>query len=101
MVKLVGTAQRMVRGAWLFSAVLVFDGAPVLRPLLSEVYAALEQPFDGSSVGSLSEEAPGLTLDVVEDAVLGAYAKRFGLEPADLPDGLVAEAESLRSDHEA
>ena len=99
-VKLVGTAQRMVRGAWLFSAVLVFDGASVMRPLLSEVYAALDQPFDGSSVGSLSEEAPGLTLDVVEDAMLGAYAKRFGLEPAALPDALVAEAESLRSGHE-
>jgi len=99
-VKLVGTAQRMVRGAWLFSAVLVFDGASVLRPLLREVYAALELPFDDSSVGSLVEEVPELTLDRVEEAALAAYDERFGLEPAGLPDGLVEEARDLLPDHE-
>jgi lipoate-protein ligase A len=100
-VKLVGTAQRMVRGAWLFSAVLVFDGASVLRPLLREVYGSLDLPFDDASVGSLSEEVPGLRLDRVEEAVLGAYDARFGLEPAELPDGLVAETQELLPDHTA
>ncbi len=98
-VKLVGTAQRMVRGAWLFSAVLVFEGAPVLRPLLREVYGALDLPFDDSSVGSLSEEAPGLSLDTVEEAVLSTYEERFGLVPAGLADGLVDEALTLLPDH--
>ena len=100
-VKLVGTAQRMVRGAWLFSAVLVFDGADVLRPLLSDVYRALDLPFDDASVGALAEEVPGLTLDQVEEEVLAAYDARFGLEPADLPDRLVAEAQELVHDHRA
>lgn len=98
-VKLVGTAQRMVRGAWLFSAVLVFDGAAVLRPLLREVYASLDLPFDDASVGSLTEEAPGRTLEEVEDAVLGAYDARCGLTPSGLPDGLVDEARALLPDH--
>lgn len=98
-VKLVGTAQRMVRGAWLFSAVLVFDGAAVLRPLLRKVYASLDLPFDDASVGSLAEEAPGRTLEEVEDAVLGAYDARYGLTPSGLPDGLVDEARALLPDH--
>ena len=98
-VKLVGTAQRMVRGAWLFSGVLVFDGAAVLRPLLAEVYSTLELPFDEASVGSLSEEAPGLTLATVEKALLAAYDERFGLAPAVLSEELVAEARTLLPDH--
>lgn len=98
-VKLVGTAQRMVRGAWLFSSVLVFDGASVLRPLLRQVYDALDLPFEDASVGSLVEEAPGLALAQVEEAVLRAYDERFGLEPAQTPDDLVAEAQELAPDH--
>ncbi len=98
-VKLVGTAQRMVRGAWLFSAVLVFDGAGTLRPLLREVYGALGLPFEEASVGSLAEEAPGCTLDEAEDALLEAYAARYGLRPSGLPEDLVEEARALLPDH--
>jgi octanoyl-[GcvH]:protein N-octanoyltransferase len=97
--KLVGTAQRMVRGAWLFSAVLVFDGADRLRSLVPEVYDALELPFDERSLGSLSEEVPGLSLDEVEEAVLNAYDERFGLTPVDLPAVLGAEARELLPHH--
>lgn len=98
-VKLVGTAQRMVRGAWLFSAVLIVDGGDRLRPLLREVYDLLDLPFDDASVGSLAEEAPGRTLDQAEAAVLEAYATRHDLTPAGLPDGLVDEARALLPDH--
>ncbi|HEX6246928.1 MAG TPA: lipoate--protein ligase family protein [Nocardioidaceae bacterium] len=98
-VKLVGTAQRMVRGAWLFSAVLVVDGAAVLRPLLREVYDALDLPFDEGSVGSLVEEAPGVTLDEAEAAVVAGYAHQFGATPGELPPGLVEEAQALLADH--
>jgi octanoyl-[GcvH]:protein N-octanoyltransferase len=104
-VKLVGTAQRMVRGAWLFSAVLIFDGAAALRPLLRDVYAALELPFDAASVGSLVEEVPGMLLDDVESIVLDAYEDRYGLDDrarlpgTDLPAGLLDEARRLLSHH--
>jgi octanoyl-[GcvH]:protein N-octanoyltransferase len=101
LVKLVGTAQRMVRGAWLFSAVLVFDGASVLRPLLREVYVALDLPFDEASVGSLSEEVPGLSMEAVEEAVLTAYDESFGLVPADPSEQLILEAQELLPDHRA
>jgi octanoyl-[GcvH]:protein N-octanoyltransferase len=98
-VKLVGTAQRMVRGAWLFSAVLVLDGAEVLRPLLSEVYAALDLPFAESSVGSLADEAPGIEQRAVEQAVLDAYDAAYGLTPVETPADLMAEARTLVDGH--
>ena len=98
-VKLVGTAQRMVRGAWLFSAVLVHGGADELRPLLGEVYGALGLPFDVVSVGSLTEEAPGTSLDHVEAAVRAAYESRLGLAPLEVDPGLHAEAHALLGEH--
>ncbi len=100
-VKLVGTAQRMVRGAWLFSAVLVHDGAPVLRPLLREVHHALGLPFDVASVGSVFEEVPGLGLPAVERAVVAAYDERYGLAPGEVDDDLVAEAMAMLEEHRA
>lgn len=98
-VKLVGTAQRVIRGAWLFSAVAIFDDAEVLRPLLAEVYHHLERPFDTASVGAIRDEAAGLSLDVVEHAVLAAYGERFGLAPGCLDDRTRTAAEELLADH--
>jgi octanoyl-[GcvH]:protein N-octanoyltransferase len=72
-VKLVGTAQRIVKNAWLFSSLVVVGDEERLRPVLTEVYRNLEIPFDDASVGSLSGEVPGLTVETVEDAILTAY----------------------------
>ena len=55
--KLVGTAQRMTPGAWLFSSLLVVGDQARLRPVLAEVYRCLDQDFDVASVGALAEEA--------------------------------------------
>ena len=71
--KLVGTAQRMVPGAWLFSSLVVVGDEDRLRPVLAEVYRCLGQDFDEASVGSLSREVPGLDLDAVEAAVTDAW----------------------------
>ncbi len=71
--KLVGTAQRMVPGAWLFSSLVVVGDEERLRPVLAEVYRCLGQEFDESSVGSLSREVPGLDVDAVETAVVDAW----------------------------
>lgn len=98
-VKLVGTAQRMVRGAWLFSAVLVVDGSEVLRTVLQEVYAALGLPLHTASVGSLAEEVPGVEIGRVEDRVLAEYDRRFGLEPVEVPTALLEEARASLPDH--
>ncbi|MDO9378285.1 MAG: lipoate--protein ligase family protein [Nocardioidaceae bacterium] len=62
-VKLAGTAQRVVRDAWLFSVVLVLDDAALLRPVLADVYAGLGQRLDPVSVGAVHDEGPALTVD--------------------------------------
>ena len=72
-VKLVGTAQRVVRDAWLFSTLVVVGDEPRLRPLLGEIYGHLQLPFDEASVGSLTGEVPTLTAERVERAILDAW----------------------------
>lgn len=98
-VKLVGTAQRLVKGAWLFSAVAIFDGAEVLRPLLTEIYRLLALPFDASSVGSVRDEAPNLGLERIEQAMIAAYDDRFGVVPGRLDEQVLTVARKLLDDH--
>ena len=77
-VKLVGTAQRAIKGAWLFSSLVIVADEARLRPVLTEVYGHLGLPFDAASVGSLVQERPTLTADVVQDALLAAYGVTAG-----------------------
>ncbi|QIX28163.1 lipoate--protein ligase family protein [Nocardioides sp. JQ2195] len=98
-VKLIGTAQRMVRDAWLFSSIVQLDDASVLRPLLAEVYTALEVEFDPASVGAFVEEAPGVPLDTLEQAVIGAYDDRFGLVASTIAATVLDQADAMVADH--
>lgn len=99
-VKLIGTAQRVVRDAWFFSSVVIVDDRDVIAPLLVEVYDALEMPFDPASVGAVATEAPGTTIDLLEQAFIGAYDDRFGLVETRMDADLLTEAEGLRADHQ-
>lgn len=78
-VKLVGTAQRVTRGGWLFSAVVIVDGAARLREVLRPVYAGIDLPFAPGTVGAVADEVPQVSADDVEDAVLEQYALRWKL----------------------
>jgi lipoate-protein ligase A len=98
-VKLVGTAQRILRRAWLFSAAVVVDDAELLRSLLTEVYRALELPFDPASVGSVRDEVPELSAESVEKAVAVAYEQRFPTVPARADADLLAEAGGVVAGH--
>lgn len=100
-VKLVGTAQRMVQGAWLFSSVVIVDDAARLKPLLVDVYDALGLPFDPASVGAVATEAPGVGIELLEEAFIGAWDDHFGLVASRPDASLAAEARALFSDHEA
>jgi octanoyl-[GcvH]:protein N-octanoyltransferase len=74
-VKLIGTAQRVVRGASLLGATIVVrDGARV-RAVLRDVYRCLELEWDEATAGAVEDELSGVSVDDVEQAVLGAYRR--------------------------
>ncbi len=96
--KLVGTAQRMVPGAWLFSSLVVVGDEDRLRPVLAQVYRCLGQEFDERSVGSLQREVPGLDIDTVEAAVIDAYGVRDA-SAGQVDSDLLERARGLVADH--
>jgi octanoyl-[GcvH]:protein N-octanoyltransferase len=74
-VKLVGTAQRVVRGGSLLGATIVVrDGARV-RAVLRDVYGALELEWDEATAGAVEDEVPGASVDDVERAVVAAFRR--------------------------
>jgi lipoate-protein ligase A len=78
--KLVGTAQRLTRHGFLFSAVvLVADPEPV-RAVLRDAYAALEFAWDPASVGCVADTVAGVTVERVGDVLvprmLGLFSDR-------------------------
>lgn len=76
-VKLVGTAQRVLPRAWLFSSLVAVGDEDRVRAVLADVYGALDLPFDPASVGTLQSEA-GTSVEEVLRGVLGAW----GADPA-------------------
>ena len=78
-IKLVGTAQRVVAGAWLFSSVIVVENSAPIRAVLADSYAALGLEWDPATAGAAEDLRPGLTVDDVEAAVLAAYAQHTEL----------------------
>jgi octanoyl-[GcvH]:protein N-octanoyltransferase len=72
-VKLVGTAQRVVRGASLLGATIVVRDGERVRAVLSDVYGALGLEWDEATAGAVEDEVPGVTVGDVERAVLAAY----------------------------
>jgi octanoyl-[GcvH]:protein N-octanoyltransferase len=83
-VKLIGAAERIVRGSWLHSSVVVVKPATAIRAVLVDVYAGLELDWDPDTTGAVADEAPGLSLDDVRQALLDDYATRYQLAPASL-----------------
>jgi octanoyl-[GcvH]:protein N-octanoyltransferase len=57
----------------LFSTLIVLGDESRLQPVLRDVYELLDQPFDGSSVGSVGAEAPGLRATDLIDALVQSY----------------------------
>jgi lipoate-protein ligase A len=98
-VKLVGAAERIVRGAWLHSSVIVVEGASRLRAVLEDVYAALGLEWDPDTTGAVADEAPRARFDDVRDAVLAEYEARYALTPAPITADDLASAAGLLDRH--
>jgi octanoyl-[GcvH]:protein N-octanoyltransferase len=97
--KLIGAAQRIIRGAWLFSSVVVVDGSVRVRAVLEDVHAALALDWEPVSAGSIADERPGTTVDEVQRALLTGLAARHRLGPAQLSADDVASGQELLSRH--
>ncbi len=98
-VKLIGAAERIVRGSWLHSSVVVVESAGPIRLVLTDVYAALGLDWDPETTGAVEDEAPGVGLDDVRRALLDAYAVRYELVPASLGELERARARELLDRH--
>lgn len=81
-IKLIGTAQRVVSGGWLFSSVVVVENSAPIREVLTASYEALGLNWDPATAGAANDLLPQLDVRAVEDAVIEAYA-----EYAELLDG--------------
>ena len=95
-VKLVGTAQRVVRHASLLAASVVVRDAASIREVLRDVYEALELSWDPLTAGGVADEVP-VTVDDVERAVLDAYG--LAVAPGALDAATLERARALEARH--
>jgi lipoate-protein ligase A len=68
-IKIVGSGQRVVRGAALFAAVVLVGGGDAIRAALTDIYEALELEWDPSTAGAIQDVAPQITPERVEQAL--------------------------------
>lgn len=68
-IKVVGSGQRVVRGAALFAAVVLVGGGADIRAALTDIYAALELDWAPSTAGAIQDVAPEITPQRVEQAL--------------------------------
>ncbi len=68
--KLVGTAQRITRHGYLFSAVVLVSDPEPVRAVLAATYPALGLEWDPATVGCVADGAPGVTVADVADALV-------------------------------
>ncbi len=99
--KLIGAAQRIISGAWLFSTVVVVRGGARVRAVLEEIYAALELTWDPATVGSVADEWPAATVAGVQEALLAPLASRYRLAPAEVTESDLTAARELVGRHRA
>jgi octanoyl-[GcvH]:protein N-octanoyltransferase len=98
-VKLVGIAQRAVRGGALLSAFILVGGGDRLRAVLFDVYRSLEIAWRPATAGALDDVAPGITMATVEAAVLAARSEDRELRPGAVDAATLALARTLQERH--
>ncbi|WP_427131226.1 lipoate--protein ligase family protein [Pseudarthrobacter sp. S9] len=82
-IKLIGTAQRVVSGGWLFSSVIVVENSAPIRAVLEASYAALGLEWDPATAGAVNDLVPYLDVDAIEASVIDTYARYAQLSYAD------------------
>ncbi len=93
-VKLIGTAQRVVKDAWLFSSLVVVDDRSRLQRVLSDVHHHLGLPFDPESVGTVRSENAEAGVEEVRAALATAWGIS-GAAPAALDESTLELVRTL------
>lgn len=83
-IKLAGISQRMIAGAVHVGFVIVVSGSGVIRSVLDPVQRALGLDWDPATVGSIEDVLPGVTTEVVEEALLARLRRDSILDPVKL-----------------
>lgn len=78
-VKLVGTAQRIVRGGWLIGASVVVRNAAPIREVLDNVYRALDVDMRPQTIAALNEFDSTLSVDDVITSLLKTLKNHFAI----------------------
>jgi octanoyl-[GcvH]:protein N-octanoyltransferase len=98
--KLIGAAQRIIRGGWLLSTVIVVESGRDIRAVLEDVYRELELEWDPGTAGSVTDEVPGVSVDAVRAALLRQYELRYRLTSVRLAPAELAAARRLLPRHQ-
>jgi octanoyl-[GcvH]:protein N-octanoyltransferase len=97
--KLVGVGQRVLADAAHVGGVVVVTGSDRIRDVLLPVNEALGLDWDPGTVGSVTDEVPGTTIEDVETAVLDAFGARFELVDVEVPEAVPPLARELAPRH--
>jgi lipoate-protein ligase A len=98
-VKLAGIGQRLIAGGAHCGGVVVVTGSRPLREALEPVYAALDLEWDPATAGAVEDEAPGVGLDDVEEAIVAELGAEFELVEGSIDTATLALAERLETAH--
>jgi lipoate-protein ligase A len=83
-VKLVGTAQRIMRGGWLIGASVIVRNALPIRDVLKGVYRSLALDMDPRTVGALNEFDSLISVDDVTSNLISTLKDHFEVLDIDL-----------------
>lgn len=97
--KVAGVGQRLLRRSAHTGGVVVVDDAEAIRAVLVDVYAAMNLPWDPTTVGALAPGEGNAAFDQVRDAIVAAFATRYNLEPWTLDAATLERADALLADH--
>jgi hypothetical protein len=67
--------------------------------VLEDVYAALELEWNPDTVGAISDEVPGITVEAVEAVLIAAYARRYRLAEGEIPAEAIDAARGRMDRH--
>lgn len=98
--KLVGIAQRVIRGAAHLGGIIVVGNSREIRRILEPVYQYLELDWLSETVGAVEDEIGPITLEEVRDELIEEIESSRSLETATVSAETQALAQSLTAWHD-